>query len=257
MEGKPGLANALHEAIIPEEIFIKAHHIRESRQLDHYIHKTLPSEAILSSVLKCGHCGAGMTPHYTTRRGKKYYYYRCLNSMKRDPEKCSIKQINRTDIEAIGVSLLRMLSKNKLLLKNVLERASIANDEAIEFRERQLRSFKSRIKEELKKADHLSKVMEEYDKSKLEVVVQRIEMRQGKARELDEKILATEKAIEALRQPVNYTDNIYDQYRYFWDLWRKVDRAHRKKAIQSMVKEIVLTPEDHNHLRLEIHFPTP
>ena len=151
---------------------------------------------------------------------------------------------------------MRMLSKNKILLRNVLENASHSNKEADEAQSKRLRELIARRNDEQQKADKLMKIMEEHEDARIDMMVDRVNQRQESVRQLDDQILATEKAIEALRQPIEALEELFSKYRYFWDRWRKLNFDGRKKAIHTLVRVMNLFPEDDKHFKLELELIT-
>jgi hypothetical protein len=93
-------------AILDEETFRAAKERREKRQPD----KTNPTPAnsptLLTGLLKCGVCGAGMT--MATGYGGRYRYYKCTNRINKGNKICSSGNI---PMEKLDDLILKVISE--------------------------------------------------------------------------------------------------------------------------------------------------
>ena len=55
----------------------------------------------LQGILRCGHCGCGMIPTSTSRKGRRYFYYVCAKHKKSTVSTCPVRQVRGGDIEDI------------------------------------------------------------------------------------------------------------------------------------------------------------
>lgn len=105
-------AEGLHEAIVPEEVWLAAQRRREQTKGKREKIVGLGREHLLTGILKCPECGS---PMYATRRGKDeskmLYYYKCSRQMKVTGHECSYtrqlrqEEVNEQVFQAI-VSLI-------------------------------------------------------------------------------------------------------------------------------------------------------
>ena len=62
--------------------------------------------------LKCKECGSYMTPCHTNKKNenktKRYYYYRCTKTFKRDWDGCEIRQVSANRLEDFIIENLRV-----------------------------------------------------------------------------------------------------------------------------------------------------
>ena len=102
------LADGLHEAIVDEETWEAAREKRKRTGVKWNKTHSLEHEHILSGLLKCPVCGAGMAGTVRRRKNKKSgeykddFYYRCQHRRKIDEEHfCDFKpSLNQNDINA-------------------------------------------------------------------------------------------------------------------------------------------------------------
>ena len=256
VDGTVGLVNGLHRPIIIEKIYQQATEIRESNRVNTYINKKLPNEALFTSILRCGHCGSMLTTHSTTKKGRKYTYYRCLNAMKRSPDACPIKQVGSMDIEILGIGLLKTLGRDRNALKYVLENASKHNEEEIEKYNTFLKHLTSEKAEAQRKRQRLMQIMEENEEARLNTIIDRVREHEESITKIEIQILSTGKAIEALKQPIEELDRLSTEYNYFWKRWIDLNNKDRRKAIKTLVKEFSLIAESETDYILEVELIT-
>ncbi|TES93331.1 MAG: recombinase family protein, partial [Candidatus Cloacimonadota bacterium] len=88
-----------HEPIISEDLFNLAQecHQKKIRKLRLY------KDFLLSGLISCRECNSSMTPCYTNKKTKgktkRYYYYRCTSTFKRDWNSCNTRQVNANRLE--------------------------------------------------------------------------------------------------------------------------------------------------------------
>jgi hypothetical protein len=77
----------------------------------------------LRGVLKCGRCGAAMTPAPTVRRDRVYRYYRCVTRDKGGLAACAAPQLAADVVEAAVAGRLRQLAIDPVLRQEVVTQA--------------------------------------------------------------------------------------------------------------------------------------
>ena len=74
------------DPIIDAETFERARQRREGRRPTAVPPRRLSSPVLLTGLLKCGHCGSGMT--LTTGKGGRYRYYKCTRRVNKGNAQC-------------------------------------------------------------------------------------------------------------------------------------------------------------------------
>jgi len=89
----------VHQPIISEDIFGLAQEIHKKKKRVLRLYKHYP----LAGLIRCQECASYMTPCYTNKwkRGKlkRYYYYRCTKTTKRDWNACRTRQVSANRLE--------------------------------------------------------------------------------------------------------------------------------------------------------------
>ena len=252
-EDKSQLIEGKHKAIIQLEEFKKALSINTAVQTNRYIHKVMPNEMLFSSILRCGHCMSAMSPYKKKHAGKFHYYYRCQTALKQGAGACPIGQISRIDIEAIGMSLIRMLAVDESLLKSVMDSAGDNQQAKIEILTKEKAEILSRISDlEAKINKWMTNFESSEDPGLVEVITSRISGYKQSIIEMQSTIEEIDRDIVKLRHPVENLEKLTSSYQYFWNRWQGLKFTDRQRIVKTIIKELRLYSESPRHYRLEI-----
>jgi hypothetical protein len=112
----------IHKPIISEEIFNLAQQIHKKKIRKLRVYK----DFLFGGLITCKECGSKMTPCFTNKRKegklKRYYYYRCTSTLKRDWEFCSTKQVNAERLERYILESLERISLDRNYIENLVFR---------------------------------------------------------------------------------------------------------------------------------------
>ncbi|MBN9523664.1 recombinase family protein [bacterium] len=79
--------------------------------------------ALLKGVLRCGPCGAAMTPTCTTKGTRTYRYYACVAGHKKGAGTCPSKPVPAGPVEGFVVDRVRAAGRDPELLRQVVAQA--------------------------------------------------------------------------------------------------------------------------------------
>ncbi|MDD5730089.1 MAG: recombinase family protein [Candidatus Omnitrophica bacterium] len=120
MNVKPELwkvVKGVHEAIVPKDLFDKVQGLLKQRYMK-------PSKArqvyLLGGLARCTHCKGGMFGYLYSKKdsAKRYFYYRCQNSIHKGTSVCKGMVVPGTVLEDQVVKTLLELSKNEKFLQD-------------------------------------------------------------------------------------------------------------------------------------------
>ncbi|MFC2061452.1 recombinase family protein [Elusimicrobiota bacterium] len=110
------LYKGIHRKIIKKETFKSVNDLLSNRPKRYYQDKVLPFEGLL----RCSHCDKSMTPTYASKQRKKnktkYYYYRCITTLKHKWGDCPIKQVSARKFDTYVFQYLKRLVDDKKIL---------------------------------------------------------------------------------------------------------------------------------------------
>jgi len=110
-----------HKAIISRELWKRAQTIMRGNGCQ--APRRRNKRQAFAGLVKCGHCHCAMTPTYTKRHGKKYYYYICQESTKNPDHCCPLKRIPAGDLEHAVLQQLSVLFQTPSILRAALAAA--------------------------------------------------------------------------------------------------------------------------------------
>jgi site-specific DNA recombinase len=143
------------DPIVDAETFQRARQRREGRRPSAVPPRLVSSPILLTGLLKCGHCHAGMT--LTTGKSGKYRYYKCTTRVNKGNAQCPSRNIPMEKLDGLVLEQLgdRVFAPRRLQLMLTEARRSIRARTAAD------RQKIAILQGELRKADErLSKIYE-------------------------------------------------------------------------------------------------
>jgi len=110
----------IHQPIISEEIFNLAQKTHKKKNRTMRMYKDFP----LAGLLRCKECDSFMTPCHTNRKKqdktKRYYYYRCTKTFKRDWDSCATRQVSANRLEDYIFENMERISVDKHYIDSLI-----------------------------------------------------------------------------------------------------------------------------------------
>ena len=250
------LVNGLHEAIIPEDVW-QAAQVKLAAQAKRYEHVNKGKNEcthLLSGIVKCPVCGAGMYGNKCVKRkadGSKYkdfYYYGCKHRSMTRGHKCDYKKQIRKELldDAVAEVICKLVSNPKFAAmmqeKINMKIDTTAIEQEISNYEKQLRqaySTKSKLIEEI---DSLDPDDRHYGRRKSDLD-DRLYGMYDKIEELESLLIAARAKKQAIEAEKLTGDNIYKVLIYFDQLYGKMNDREKRQLIEELISEIQIYPE--------------
>jgi len=123
--------NGLHQPIISNLLFNEAQELHKKK-----IRKMkLFRNYLFAGLITCDECGSKMTPTYTNKKAKRgrkrYFYYRCTSTLKRDWQVCTTRQVNADRLERFVLENLKRVSRDEPYIENLCFRLNHNPDELV------------------------------------------------------------------------------------------------------------------------------
>ena len=250
------LVDGLHEGIVSEELW-NAAQVKLLAQSKRYepVNRSKTEQAhLLSALVKCPICGAGMYSNKCTKRKKdgtpykSFSYYSCKHRKMQRGQKCDFnKQIQEEVLDNAVVEVIIKLVSNPKFVAMMQEKInSKVNTTAIEQEiaaaEKQLRQYhsvKSKITEEI---DALDPDERHYiiRKSDLD---ERLYRMYDKIEEAENNLMDARAKKQAIEADKITGDNIYKVLICFEKLYNVMNPLERKKLMEHLISEIQIYPE--------------
>ena len=209
---------------------------------------------LLTSLLKCPICGAGMYGNKSVKHkadGTKYkdfYYYGCKHRTMTRGHKCDYKkQIHEELLETAVAEVITKLVSNPKFAALMQQKISMkvdtsAIEQEIANYEKQLRqsySIKSRLIEEI---DTLDPDDKHYIKRKADLD-DRLYKMYDKIEDTESLLIETRAKKTAIEAEKLTADNIYKVLIYFDKLYAVMDDVERRQLMESLISEIHIFEE--------------
>ena len=250
------LVDGLHKGIVSEELW-NAAQVKLLAQSKRYepVNRSKTEQAhLLSALIKCPICGAGMYSNKCTKRKKdgtpykSFSYYSCKHRKMQRGQKCDFnKQIQEEVLDNAVVEVIIKLVSNPKFAAMMQEKINskvdtTAIEQEIAAAEKQLRQYysvKSKIMEEI---DTLDPDDRHYiiRKSDLD---ERLYRMYDKIEEAENNLMDARAKKQAIEADKITGDNIYKVLICFEKLYNVMNPLERKKLMEHLISEIQIYPE--------------
>ena len=250
------LVDGLHEGIVSEELWSAAQVklLAQSKRYEPVNRSKTEQAHLLSALIKCPICGAGMYSNKCTKRKKdgtpykSFSYYSCKHRKMQRGQKCDFnKQIQEEVLDNAVVEVIIKLVSNPKFAAMMQEKINskvdtTAIEQEIAAAEKQLRqyySIKSKIMEEI---DTLDPDERHYiiRKSDLD---ERLYKMYDKIEDAENNLLDARAKKQAIEADKVTGDNIYKVLICFEKLFDMMNPLERKKLMEHLISEVQIYPE--------------
>lgn len=250
------IVDGKHDAIVSDDVW-QAAQVKLLSQAKKYEHVNKGKEEhthLLSGIVKCPVCGAGMYGNKSIKRkkdGTKYkdfYYYGCKHRSMTRGHKCDYKKQIREELldDAVTEVIVKLVSNSKFaaMMQKKIDRKvdTTAIEQEIDNYEKQLRqnySVKSKLIEEI---DALDPDDKHYIRRKADLD-ERLYKMYDKIEETENLMIAARAKKQAIEAEKLTGDNIYKVLIYFDKLYRAMNEVERRQIMEVLITEIQIYEE--------------
>ena len=250
------LVDGLHKGIVSEELW-NAAQVKLLAQSKRYepVNRSKTEQAhLLSALVKCPVCGAGMYSNKCTKRKKdgtpykSFSYYSCKHRKMQRGQKCDFnKQIQEEVLDNAVVEVIIKLVSNPKFAAMMQEKINskvdtTAIEQEIAAAEKMLRQYysvKSKITEEI---DTLDPDDRHYIIRKSDLN-ERLYRMYDKIEEAENNLMDARAKKQAIEADKITGDNIYKVLICFEKLYNVMNPLERKKLMEHLISEIQIYPE--------------
>lgn len=250
------LVDGLHEAIIPEDVWnaAQAKLIAQAKKYEHVNKGKNERTHLLSGIVKCPICGAGMYGNKSIKykkdgtKYKDFFYYGCKHRGMQWGHKCDYRKQIREELldDAIAEVIVKLVS-NPHFAAMMQEKINMkvdttAIDQEITNYEKQLRqdyTIKSKLIEEI---DNLNPDDRHYIRRKADLD-DRLYRMYDKIEELESQLMDARAKKTSIEAEKITGDNIYKVLIYFDKLYFAMNDVERRQLIEALIAEIQIYEE--------------
>ena len=250
------LIDGLHEGIVTEELWNEAQVklLAQAKKYEKVNHGKDNKIHLLSGIVKCPICGAGMYGNKSIKHksdGTKYkdfFYYGCKHRTMTRGHKCDYKkQVNEELLNGAVAEVITKLVSNPKFAAMMQEKINMkvdttAIEQEIAAHEKLLRqsySTKSRLMEEI---DSLDPDDKHYIKRKADLG-DRLYKMYDKIEDAENLLIAARAKKMSIEAEKLTGDNIYKVLIYFDKLYSVMNEQEKRQIMESLISEIQIYPE--------------
>ena len=245
------LVDGQHDAIIEEDVWQAAQIklLAQAKKHEHVNRGKDTKTHLLSGIVKCPVCGAGMYGNKSIKRkkdGTKYkdfYYYGCKHRTMTRGYKCDYKKQIREELldDAVAEVIIKLVSNPKFAammqekINSKVDTAAI--DTELASYEKQLRQYyavKLKLAEEI---DSLDPDDRHYMKRKADLD-DRLYRMYDKIEDVETQLIETRAKKQAVEAEKLTGDNIYKVLIYFEKLYAVMNEVERRQLMETLISEI-------------------
>ncbi len=250
------LVDGLHEAIIPEDVWnaAQAKLIAQAKKYEHVNKGKNERTHLLSGIVKCPICGAGMYGNKSIKykkdgtKYKDFFYYGCKHRGMQRGHKCDYRKQIREELldDAVAEVIVKLVSNphfaSMMQEKINMKVDTTAIDQEITIYEKQLRqdyAIKSKLIEEI---DNLNPDDRHYIRRKADLD-DRLYRMYDKIEELESQLMDVRAKKTSIEAEKITGDNIYKVLIYFDKLYFAMNDVERRQLIEALIAEIQIYEE--------------
>ena len=251
------LVDGLHEALISEEVWEQAQ-IKVAAQAKKYERVNAPKGEkihLLSGLVKCPVCGAGMYGNKSIKRRKDgtryndYLYYGCKHRTMTRGHKCDYrKQISEVKLDAAVAEVIRKLVSNKKFAGLMREKINMevdtsTLDQEIAAHEKTLRQCYSNKDAILTDLDNLDYEDKHYQRRKADLE-ERLSKVYDKIEDAENLLVDAKARKRSILAEKVCGDNIYKALVFFDKMYENMNESERREFFTQLIEKIEIYEEE-------------
>ena len=251
------LVDGLHEALVSEEVWEQAQ-IKVAAQAKKYEKVNSPKGEkihLLSGVLRCPVCGAGMYGNKSIKHRKDgtkysdYFYYGCKHRNMTRGHKCDYrKQVSETKLDGAVVEVLRKLVSNKKFAGMMREKINMevdtsVLDQEISAQEKTLRQSYLNKDAILSDLDNLDYEDKHYKRRKADLE-DRLSKTYDKIEETENALVEAKAKKRSILAEKVCGDNIYKALIFFDKMYEPMNEAERREFLTQFIEKVEIYEEE-------------
>ena len=250
------VAEGIHQAIIPDELW-QAAQVKLKAQAKKYEHvnkgKNMRTH-LLSGIVKCPICGAGMFGNKSIKykkdgtKYKDFYYYGCKHRLMNRGHKCTYNKQIREELldDAVAEVIIKLISNPKFAsmiqekINMKVDTSAIENE--IDNYQKELRKSHSTKFKLIEEIDNLD-VEDKHYKRRKNDLDDRLYRMYDRIEDLEGRLIEAKAIKETIEAEKLTGDNIYKVLIYFDKLYKVMNDVERRQLIEALISEIQIYEE--------------
>ena len=250
------VVDGLHEGIVSEELWNQAQvkMIARAKKYEHVNKAKDTKTHLLSGLVKCPVCGAGMYGNKSIKHrkdGSKYkdfFYYSCKHRTMTRGHKCDYKkQIQEEVLDASVVEIITKLVSNPRFASLMQEKINMkvdttVIDQEIKALEKQLKQSYAMKRKTLEEIEQLDPEDRHYNRRKADLD-DRLYRMYDKIDDQEQSLIEARAKKQSIESEKVTGDNIYKILIYFDKFYKLMNEEEQRKLMETLIEEIQIYEE--------------
>lgn len=255
------LVDGLHEGIVDEELWAKAHDKRETTGVKSVSKYGKDRAHLLTGIIKCPKCGSGMYANrvcWTKKDGtyKEVMYYACSRNKQERGRSCDYSaNLKKTDIEPLVIEFIKELVQDEHFAAEIKKKIGLQVDTSKI--DTEIHNYETKLKEvEINKA-RLEREIDSlpidvaHRERKIHDMTLRLDGLYDTIAEIEANIEDARTRRKSVEAEFITMENIYKILEHFNELYDIISDEEKKELIATLVKEIQIYPEGESEMPLK------
>lgn len=229
-----------HEALITKEQFDRVQRLLHRAMAGNNTpEKATDRVYLLAQLIRCGKCGASMTPYSTHgRTGKRFHYYACTTRVHKGKDACSAAYVPAPAIEEAMVQRCIELSRDEKARDKIVDNAFKQADKDRLRLDKEIEIARGREGEIKKEINNLVSVLRSLGEDGLESVREDLKRLETDREGIQKQIETLQAQREELQPISDLQRRFIESWRGLGDLLKVAGSAERRKLLLHMIEVI-------------------
>ena len=232
-----------HEAIVDERLFAEVQDILKAQGRTRGIHGgNSQPEALLKSLLTCGHCGKAMIHSVTRKRdGTRYRYYVCTTSQKEGVAVCPTSTIPAAELEEFVVARIKQIAKHPAMMAEVVHQAKTLQAQRLPELETDVQRFQEHLQERQRAGRNMAHALETDDgQTPTPILLDQLHTIEAQIAETNQQLSEAQQEIMALSSRSITIEDFRIALELFDPVWDVLYPTERSRILRLLIEKVDL-----------------
>ena len=234
VEHKGEIYDGEHDAIVPRQLWDKAHEILAGNSKVRGNRTRSETPALLKGIIRCAHCDCSMGPTFTRKNGKTYRYYLCVHASKNGYVSCPVRTVAAGEIEDAVVGQLRAVFRTPELVARTFREAKSRESEELN----RLREEQSQQEERLQRLGDTAARLLDANGDAGSSIAEELRCTGHDIEEAKRQLLATQDQIRALETHALTEREVIDALERLDPVWEELFPAEQARSVGLLVERV-------------------
>ncbi|WP_053957085.1 recombinase family protein [Inediibacterium massiliense] len=227
-----------HPGIIPSNIWIRVQQLISQNKSKSF-RKIKNTQALLSGILICNHCGSFMRPKMgrTKKNGEKAYYYICEQKEKSKRQNCNIKNLNGNELDQLVIESIQKLPSEASILYEMIKKNKVTIPLIPNKINSEIKRIQKNIKNKEKSIQNLVYTLSEgQNQNIIKYIMKQMNQLNEEIEQMKKKLIYLQE--ESKNTQIYKKKTLNNIFMNFSDLIHTLTISKKRKLIQNLIEKI-------------------